>query len=166
MMQIPNEFTDWTSLLYDTRWNLRLQHCGRQRFLISSSCKWRTITPTSRRLNATFWDMHKQPHLCHVKYARGVAAMKVLSRLNPHNFYQKATTTVSCCSGVLRQPRHLELPLHIHFTWLFFRFHCAYLYFFERIAAKLLGNPRFALPFWSNLTQLYLFQSNITTSIV
>ncbi|TVU34985.1 hypothetical protein EJB05_16844, partial [Eragrostis curvula] len=28
-------------------------------------------------------------------------------------------------------------------------FHLAYLYFFERIAAKLLGDPGFALPFWS-----------------
>ena len=37
----------------------------------------------------------------------------------------------------------------MHFSWLFFPFHRAYLYFFERIAGKLLGDPGFAVPFWS-----------------
>jgi polyphenol oxidase len=42
-----------------------------------------------------------------------------------------------------------ELPVQIHFSWLFFPFHRAYVYFFERVAAKLLGDPGFAVPFWS-----------------
>ncbi|KAL5217106.1 hypothetical protein ABZP36_017790 [Zizania latifolia] len=44
---------------------------------------------------------------------------------------------------------HPELPVQIHFSWFFFPFHRAYIYFFERIVRKLLGDPRFALPFWS-----------------
>ena len=48
-----------------------------------------------------------------------------------------------------RQTGNPELDMQIHFSWFFFPFHRAYLYFFERIAAKLLGEPDFALPFWS-----------------
>jgi hypothetical protein len=57
----------------------------------------------------------------------------------------------SYCSGALRQPGRPDRPLQIHFPSLFFLFHRTYLYFFERIiAAKLLvGDPGFALLFWS-----------------
>jgi polyphenol oxidase len=48
------------------------------------------------------------------------------------------------CTGSLRQPGRPDRPLQIHLTWLFFLFHRAYIYFFERIiAAKLLGDPGF-----------------------
>ncbi|GJM93000.1 hypothetical protein PR202_ga09511 [Eleusine coracana subsp. coracana] len=75
--------------------------------------------------------------------------LNALPRSDPRSFYQQANVHCAYCSGALRQPGRPELPLQIHFTWLFFPFHRAYLYFFERIAAKLLGDPGFALPFWS-----------------
>jgi polyphenol oxidase len=39
--------------------------------------------------------------------------------------------------------------VQVHFSWLFFPFHRAYLYFFERVAAKLLDDPGFVLPVWT-----------------
>ncbi|GJN17523.1 hypothetical protein PR202_gb04599 [Eleusine coracana subsp. coracana] len=83
------------------------------------------------------------------KYRRAVALMKALPRTDPRSFYQQANVHCAYCSGALRQLGRPELPVQIHFTWLFFPFHRSYLYFFERIAAKLLGDPGFALPFWS-----------------
>ncbi|GJM92888.1 hypothetical protein PR202_ga09394 [Eleusine coracana subsp. coracana] len=83
------------------------------------------------------------------KYARAVALMKALNKSDPRSFYQQANIHCAYCTGAYRQVGRPELPVQIHFSWLFFPFHRAYLYFFERIAAKLLGEPDFAMPFWS-----------------
>ncbi|XP_006644832.1 polyphenol oxidase, chloroplastic-like [Oryza brachyantha] len=83
------------------------------------------------------------------KYERAVALMKALPRSDPRSFYQQANVHCAYCTGAYRQVGHPELAVQIHFSWFFFPFHRAYLYFFERIAGKLLGDPGFALPFWS-----------------
>ncbi|KXG33463.1 polyphenol oxidase I, chloroplastic [Sorghum bicolor] len=83
------------------------------------------------------------------KYARAVALMKALPQSDPRSFYQQANIHCAYCTGAHRQLGYPELGIQIHFSWLFFPFHRAYLYFFERIAAKLLGDPAFALPIWS-----------------
>uniref|UniRef100_A0A0D9V6N1 Tyrosinase copper-binding domain-containing protein n=1 Tax=Leersia perrieri TaxID=77586 RepID=A0A0D9V6N1_9ORYZ len=83
------------------------------------------------------------------KYERAIALMKALPRSDPHSFYQQASIHCAYCTGAYRQVGHPELAVQIHYSWLFFPFHRAYIYFFERIAAKLLGDPGFALPFWS-----------------
>lgn len=83
------------------------------------------------------------------KYERVIALMKALPRTDPRSFYQMANIHCAYCTGSYRQTGNPELDLQIHFSWFFFPFHRAYLYFFERIAAKLLGEPEFALPFWS-----------------
>ncbi|TVU34831.1 hypothetical protein EJB05_16684, partial [Eragrostis curvula] len=83
------------------------------------------------------------------KYARAVALMKALPEDDPRSFYQQSNIHCAYCTGAYRQVGRPELPVQIHFSWLFFPFHRAYLYFFERIAAKLLGDPGFAMPFWS-----------------
>jgi polyphenol oxidase len=83
------------------------------------------------------------------KLARAVALMKALPSSDPRSFYQQANIHCAYCSGAHRQVGRPELPLQIHASWLFFPFHRAYLHFFERIAARLLGDPGFAVPFWS-----------------
>ncbi|KAF8766195.1 hypothetical protein HU200_007701 [Digitaria exilis] len=83
------------------------------------------------------------------KYARAVALMKSLPVSDPRSFYQQANVHCAYCTGAHRQAGRPDLGVQIHFSWLFFPFHRAYLYFFERIAAKLLGDPGFALPIWS-----------------
>ncbi|CAO2178091.1 unnamed protein product [Urochloa humidicola] len=83
------------------------------------------------------------------KYARAVALMKALPRSDPRSFYQQANVHCAYCTGAHRQAGRPNLGVQVHFSWLFFPFHRAYLYFFERIAAKLLGDPGFALPFWA-----------------
>ena len=39
--------------------------------------------------------------------------------------------------------------VQVHNSWLFFPFHRYYLYFYERILGKLLGDPTFAMPYWN-----------------
>ncbi|KAF8659020.1 hypothetical protein HU200_058864 [Digitaria exilis] len=82
------------------------------------------------------------------KLARAVALMKALPPSDPRSFYQQANVHCAYCTGAHRQAG-TELPLQIHYSWLFFPFHRAYLYFFERIAARLLDDPSFAVPFWA-----------------
>jgi len=83
------------------------------------------------------------------RYARAVALMKALPESDPRSFYQQANVHCAYCAAAYRQAGRPELPLQIHYSWLFFPFHRAYLYFFERVAARLLGDPGFAVPFWS-----------------
>ncbi|KAE8818538.1 Polyphenol oxidase A1, chloroplastic [Hordeum vulgare] len=83
------------------------------------------------------------------KYERAIALMKALPHTDPRSFYQMANIHCAYCTGSYRQTGNQELDMQIHLSWFFFPFHRAYLYFFERIAAKLLGEPDFGLPFWS-----------------
>jgi polyphenol oxidase len=83
------------------------------------------------------------------KYERVISLMKALPDSHPHSFYQMANIHCAYCTGSYRQTANPELFMQIHFSWFFFPFHRAYIYFFERIAAKLLGEPGYALPFWS-----------------
>ncbi|CAD6336268.1 unnamed protein product [Miscanthus lutarioriparius] len=78
-----------------------------------------------------------------------VALVKALPESDPRSFYQQANVHCAYCAAAYRQAGRPQLPLQIHYSWLFFPFHRAYLYFFERVAARLLGDPGFAVPFWS-----------------
>uniref|UniRef100_A0ACD5VUI5 Uncharacterized protein n=1 Tax=Avena sativa TaxID=4498 RepID=A0ACD5VUI5_AVESA len=83
------------------------------------------------------------------KYERAIALMKALPDTDPRSFYQQANIHCAYCTGSYHQTGNPELDVQIHFSWFFYPFHRAYIYFFERIAAKLLDEPGFALPFWS-----------------
>ncbi|KAL6874155.1 hypothetical protein ACP4OV_014237 [Aristida adscensionis] len=82
-------------------------------------------------------------------FARAVALMKALPASDPRSFHQQARIHCAYCAGARRQAGRPAAPVQVHYSWLFFPFHRAYVYFFERIAARLLGDPGFALPFWS-----------------
>ncbi|TVU25799.1 hypothetical protein EJB05_28309, partial [Eragrostis curvula] len=83
------------------------------------------------------------------KYERAVALMKALPKSDPRSFYQQANIHCAYCTGAYRQVGRPELRVQVHYSWLFFPFHRAYIYFFERIAAKLLGDPGFTVPVWT-----------------
>ncbi|KAL6602992.1 hypothetical protein ACP70R_043353 [Stipagrostis hirtigluma subsp. patula] len=114
--------------------------------------------PASEPVNFTFPDpaeplrVRRPAHAAAddmARYARAVALMKALPPSDPRSFYQQASVHCAYCAGARRQAGRPELAVQVHYSWLFFPFHRAYLYFFERIAAKLLGDPGFAVPFWS-----------------
>jgi polyphenol oxidase len=84
------------------------------------------------------------------KFEKGIALMKALPKNDPRSFYQQSKIHCAYCNGAYHQQYPFEnLQVDIHRSWLFFPFHRMYLYFFERILGNLIGDPNFALPFWS-----------------
>ncbi|KAL6853825.1 hypothetical protein ACP4OV_019854 [Aristida adscensionis] len=82
-------------------------------------------------------------------YTRAMALMKALPPDDPRSFYQQANIHCAYCTGAYRQLGRPELSIQVHNTWFFQPLHRAYLYFYERILGKLIGDPAFALPFWN-----------------
>lgn len=86
------------------------------------------------------------------KFKRAIKAMKELSAKDPNDprgFAQQSHVHCAYCNLAYPQSPGSEVPLQIHFCWHFFPWHRWYLYFYERICAKLIGDPTFALPFWN-----------------
>ncbi|KAL2496604.1 Polyphenol oxidase II [Forsythia ovata] len=83
------------------------------------------------------------------KYNMAIDRMKRLPATDPRNFMQQANIHCAYCNGAYDQPGQGTLDLQIHNCWLFFPFHRWYLYFYERILGKLIGDPTFSLPFWN-----------------
>ncbi|KAL0443686.1 UNVERIFIED_CONTAM: Polyphenol oxidase, chloroplastic [Sesamum latifolium] len=83
------------------------------------------------------------------KYNLAIDRMKRLPQDDPRNFLQQANIHCAYCNGAYDQPGQGTLDLQVHESWLFFPFHRWYLYFYERILGKLIGDPTFALPFWN-----------------
>ncbi|XP_011014566.1 PREDICTED: polyphenol oxidase, chloroplastic-like [Populus euphratica] len=83
------------------------------------------------------------------KYAKAIALMKSLPDDDPRSFKNQANVHCAYCDGAYHQAGFPDLQLQIHFSWLFFPWHRAYLYYFERILGKLIDDPTFALPFWN-----------------
>ncbi|KAL3821319.1 hypothetical protein ACJIZ3_007224 [Penstemon smallii] len=83
------------------------------------------------------------------KYNMAIDRMKRLPKDDPRSFMQQANIHCAYCNGAYDQPGQGNLDLQVHNSWLFFPFHRWYLYFYERILGKLIGDPTFALPFWN-----------------
>ncbi|XP_077229180.1 polyphenol oxidase, chloroplastic-like [Tasmannia lanceolata] len=82
------------------------------------------------------------------KYNQAVALMKELPLTDPRNFTQQANVHCAYCDGAYTQAGY-TVELQIHSSWLFFPWHRWYLYFYERILAKLLNDETLAIPFWN-----------------
>ncbi|KMT08955.1 hypothetical protein BVRB_6g136680 [Beta vulgaris subsp. vulgaris] len=82
-------------------------------------------------------------------YKRATAIMKSLPLSDPRNFMQQARVHCAYCDGAYPVLDHPDQRLEVHASWLFASFHRWYLYFFERIMAKLINKPGFALPYWN-----------------
>ncbi|XP_057812287.1 polyphenol oxidase I, chloroplastic-like [Salvia miltiorrhiza] len=83
------------------------------------------------------------------KYEKATELMKALPADDPRNFMQQANVHCAYCNLTYDQASDPSNKLQIHFSWLFFPWHRWYLYFYERILAKLIDDPTFALPFWN-----------------
>ncbi|CAA0816375.1 Unknown protein [Striga hermonthica] len=83
------------------------------------------------------------------KYNMALDRMRRLPADDPRSFMQQANIHCAYCNGAYDQPGQGTLDLQVHNSWLFFPFHRWYLYFYERILGKLIGDPTFALPFWN-----------------
>ncbi|XP_031091344.1 polyphenol oxidase II, chloroplastic-like [Ipomoea triloba] len=97
------------------------------------------IRPAAHKLDAAYI----------AKFERAIQLMKELPESDPRNFYQQAKVHCAYCNGGYVQPDSPNKEIQVHNSWLFFPFHRWYMYFFERIMGKLLGDPTFALPFWN-----------------
>ncbi|XP_057754818.1 polyphenol oxidase I, chloroplastic-like [Arachis stenosperma] len=84
------------------------------------------------------------------KLEKGIAIMKSLPENDPRNYIQQAKVhCVYCNGGYPQKPPFQNLKIDIHRSWLFYPFHRWYIYFFERILGNLIGDPNFAVPYWS-----------------
>ncbi|KAK5826626.1 polyphenol oxidase, chloroplastic-like [Gossypium arboreum] len=97
------------------------------------------------------------------KFESAMERMKALPVDDPRNFMQQANIHCAYCNGAYSQVGFPDQKLEVHYSWLFFPFHRMYLYFFERILGKLIGDPDFAMPFWNwdspcgmTMPQIYL----------
>jgi tyrosinase len=67
-------------------------------------------------------------------YQTAIAKMKALPSSDPRNWTRQAQIHDQKCR---------------HASWLFFPWHRAYLFYFEKICQELSGDPTFALPYWN-----------------
>ncbi|MCO5562810.1 hypothetical protein L7F22_016442 [Adiantum nelumboides] len=79
---------------------------------------------------------------------RAYAAMRALPTGDPRSYDQQANIHCAYCSACY-QMGGISTPLQVHGSWLFFAFHRWYIYFHERILAKLIDDDTFYLPFWN-----------------
>ncbi|XP_073122997.1 polyphenol oxidase I, chloroplastic-like [Henckelia pumila] len=86
----------------------------------------------------------------YAKFEKAIALMKALPADDPRSFMQQANVHCAYCNLTYDQTgADPEVKLQIHNCWHFFPWHRWYLYFYERILAKLIDDPTFALPFWN-----------------
>nr|GLL47815.1 polyphenol oxidase I, chloroplastic-like [Ipomoea trifida] len=83
------------------------------------------------------------------KYENALTIMKKLDPSHPHSFTQQANIHCAYCNGGYQQFGFPSQEIQIHNSWLFFPFHRWYLYFFEKILGRLIGDDTFALPYWN-----------------
>ncbi|PQQ07193.1 polyphenol oxidase chloroplastic [Prunus yedoensis var. nudiflora] len=83
------------------------------------------------------------------KFKKAQAAMRALPDDDPRSMVQQAKVHCAYCNGAYPQVGFPDIDIQVHFSWLFFPFHRMYLYFYERILGKLIGDPTFALPYWN-----------------
>ncbi|CAN6372696.1 unnamed protein product [Urochloa humidicola] len=100
-----------------------------------------------RKRRAAHRLVNDQEYLC--KYELAVARMKALPDNDPRSFSQQWRVHCAYCEGAYPQVGFPDREIQIHGGWLFFPWHRFYLYFHERILGKLIGDDKFALPFWN-----------------
>lgn len=82
------------------------------------------------------------------KYQKAVELMRALPDTDGRSWTAQYRLHCAYCNNHLYYPDH-EFPLEIHQSWLFLPWHRLFLFFHERILAKLIGDDNFALPFWN-----------------
>ncbi|KAH7314556.1 hypothetical protein KP509_21G009000 [Ceratopteris richardii] len=84
------------------------------------------------------------------KYIKAYELMRALPDTDPRSLKVQANIHCSFCNGgYLQRGVNGDIPLQVHFSWLFLPWHRWYLYFHERILASLIGDPGFSLLYWN-----------------
>lgn len=82
------------------------------------------------------------------KYQKAYELMRALPDSDGRSHVNQAYVHCGYCDNQFYFPGS-KYPLEIHNNWLFLPWHRLFLYFHERILAKLIGDDTFALPFWN-----------------
>ncbi|XP_058096331.1 polyphenol oxidase, chloroplastic-like [Magnolia sinica] len=103
------------------------------------------------------------------KYKEAYSRMKALDPSDPWSFEQQAKVHCQYCNGAYDQVG-FNVPVQVHFSWIFLPWHRFYLHFHERILGKLIGDETFALPFWNwdspdGMTMPSIFVNDKTSSL-
>jgi polyphenol oxidase len=81
------------------------------------------------------------------KYQRAYQLLRELPDSDGRSWKNQGKLHCAYCNAAFYFPD--KTRLEIHYGWLFFAWHRFFLYFHERILAKLLDDDTFALPFWN-----------------
>ncbi|KAI3835066.1 hypothetical protein MKX03_020360 [Papaver bracteatum] len=82
------------------------------------------------------------------KFEAAIAKMKALPDNHPWSFKQQAAIHCTYCNGAFDQ-LNTTTELQVHQSWYFLPWHRYYLYFWERILGKFIGDDTFAIPYWN-----------------
>lgn len=82
------------------------------------------------------------------KLEKAYTLMRALPDSDPRSLDNQRKLHCLYCDNALYYPNQ-SYPLEIHNGWFFLPWHRMFLYWHERILAKLLGDDTFALPFWA-----------------
>ncbi|KAI4342972.1 hypothetical protein MLD38_027528 [Melastoma candidum] len=104
------------------------------------------------------------------KFSKAQELMRALPDDDPRSFKQQASVHCAYCNGAYHQVGFSNREVQIHFCWLFFPWHRWYLYFYEKILGKLIGDPNFAIPYWNwdspdGMVMPSIFTSNKDSSL-
>ncbi|KAH7437958.1 hypothetical protein KP509_05G097800 [Ceratopteris richardii] len=84
------------------------------------------------------------------KINKAYKLMKALPDTDGRSFKAQANLHCSFCNGGYPQKGISgNIPVQVHFSWLFLPWHRWYLYFHERILGSLIGDPSFSLVYWN-----------------
>ena len=104
------------------------------------------------------YPAHKASRAYIEKYNLAYARMRALPPDDPRSLAGQAKIHCAFCNRAYMQGGEdggSNVPLQIHFSWLFLPWHRWYLFFHERILGSLIGDPTFALPYWNWDDQVY-----------
>lgn len=80
---------------------------------------------------------------------KGYELLRSLPDTDPRSLRNQQRLHCLYCDNALYYPNVTAWPLEIHNGWLFMPWHRMFIYFHERILAKILGDDSFALPYWN-----------------
>ncbi|XP_058096720.1 polyphenol oxidase, chloroplastic-like [Magnolia sinica] len=82
------------------------------------------------------------------KYKEAYKLMRALDPNDPWSLEQQAKVHCQYCNEAYDQVGY-DVPVQVHFNWIFLPWHRYYIHFHEKILGKLIGDETFALPFWN-----------------